>query len=226
MTVESASNSGVARQVVPAKVETSAATISSDFDTFLKMLTAQARYQDPLEPIDSTEYAAQLAQFSMVEQQVKTNESLEALVAQLGSQNAASLSAWVGKEVRAETEAVFEGVPITVSPSPASDAEKSYLVVTNKAGTTIDRQLLSDQPENFVWSGRDKDGVPFANGVYRFAVESHKAGEVLSVDPVEIYATVTEAQIHAGEVRLVLHGGQSVSAESVSALRDPFGQKN
>lgn len=48
--------------------------LSSDFEVFLQMLTAQAEYQDPLEPIDSSEYAAQLAQFSMVEQQVMTND--------------------------------------------------------------------------------------------------------------------------------------------------------
>ncbi|MEP0702358.1 MAG: flagellar hook capping FlgD N-terminal domain-containing protein, partial [Lentilitoribacter sp.] len=58
----------VTSQVTSAQTETSNA-LASDFETFLKMLTAQARYQDPLEPIDSSEYAAQLAQFSMVEQQ-------------------------------------------------------------------------------------------------------------------------------------------------------------
>ena len=48
----------------------STSALTSDFETFLKMLTTQARYQDPLEPLDSQEYASQLAQFSMVEQQV------------------------------------------------------------------------------------------------------------------------------------------------------------
>ena len=44
--------------------------ISSDFDTFLKMLTAQMQNQDPMKPIDSADYAVQLATFSGVEQQV------------------------------------------------------------------------------------------------------------------------------------------------------------
>ena len=56
-----------------------AATLSSDFETFIRMLTAQARYQDPLEPLDSSQYATQLAQFSMVEQQVLANDRLAAL---------------------------------------------------------------------------------------------------------------------------------------------------
>ena len=65
--------------------------LSSDFETFLKMLTAQAQYQDPLEPIDSSEYAAQLAQFSMVEQQVLANDRLSELTAQMSIANMTQL---------------------------------------------------------------------------------------------------------------------------------------
>jgi len=50
---------------------------------FLQMLTAQAQYRDLLEPIGSSEYAAQLAQFSMVEQQVLTNDTLAEPVGQM-----------------------------------------------------------------------------------------------------------------------------------------------
>ncbi len=53
-----ASVSGAAASSPQAK-----AVLSSDFETFIKMLTTQAKYQDPLEPLDSSEYAAQLAQF-------------------------------------------------------------------------------------------------------------------------------------------------------------------
>ncbi|MEM9127629.1 MAG: flagellar hook capping FlgD N-terminal domain-containing protein, partial [Pseudomonadota bacterium] len=58
--------------------------LTSDFETFLLMLTAQARNQDPLEPLDSSQYASQLAQFSMVEQQVQTNDLLSSLSNALG----------------------------------------------------------------------------------------------------------------------------------------------
>lgn len=70
--------------------------LSSDFETFIKMLTTQAKYQDPLEPIDSSEYAAQLAQFSMVEQQVQSNELLAHLTEQLGGSNMAGMANWIG----------------------------------------------------------------------------------------------------------------------------------
>ena len=73
-----------ANVVSPATSETGsgAAGLTSDFDMFLLMLTAQARYRDPLEPIDSSEYTAQLAQFSMIEQQVLTDDTLAEPVGQ------------------------------------------------------------------------------------------------------------------------------------------------
>jgi len=57
----------------PSTVATSAETVSSDFDTFLKMMTAQVQNQDPLNPIDSADYAVQLATFSSVYRRNKLN---------------------------------------------------------------------------------------------------------------------------------------------------------
>lgn len=85
-----------------------AAVLSSDFETLLQMLTAQARYQDPLEPMDSSEYAAQLAQFSMVEQQVQSNELLQSLGDQLGQSNIAQMASWIGMEARTTAPVQFD----------------------------------------------------------------------------------------------------------------------
>ena len=52
-----------------------------DYNSFLKLLVAQARNQDPTSPKDSTEYLAQLASFSAVEQQTQTNAKLDTLLA-------------------------------------------------------------------------------------------------------------------------------------------------
>lgn len=62
-----------------------AAADAGDFNAFLSLLTAQVRHQDPLAPLDSTQFVEQLATFSALEQQVRTNEHLEAIGALIAS---------------------------------------------------------------------------------------------------------------------------------------------
>ena len=90
------------------------AAISSDFETFLKMLTVQMQNQDPLNPIDSTDYAVQLATFSGVEQQVRTNQILSDLSELLGGSGLGQAAQWIGKDVLAVTPASFAGDPLTI----------------------------------------------------------------------------------------------------------------
>jgi flagellar basal-body rod modification protein FlgD len=59
---------------------TAAARASLDYDAFLKLLVAQMKNQDPTEPMDATQYMAQLASFSNVEQAIQTNNKLDSLL--------------------------------------------------------------------------------------------------------------------------------------------------
>ncbi|MFW8593743.1 FlgD immunoglobulin-like domain containing protein [Cribrihabitans neustonicus] len=200
----------------------SAMGLTSDFETFVKMLTAQAKYQDPLEPLDSTEYAAQLAQFSMVEQQVQSNDLLGGVQAQLGLANMAAMSGWVGMEARAATPGHFDGTsPITISPNPAAAADTVSLVVSDKNGTEVQRVVLPVSADAYEWTGTDEDGNTLAPGNYSFTVESRKAGEVILSETAEIYTKVKETQMRGGDVVLITDGGSAILASSVSALRDP-----
>ncbi len=218
--VATATASAAAGATAAKSAASASAGLTSDFETFLKMLTAQARYQDPLEPIDSTEYAAQLAQFSMVEQQVQTNDTLTALFAQMDSSNMASLAGWVGMEIRAETPVYFDGQPVTVSPGVAPTADAAYLVVTNAAGREVQRSAIELSSEPIQWAGVDETGIPFANGVYSFSVQNFRNGAEITAGKTEVYGRISEAQFVNNAVVLVLEGGPSVAASDVSALRE------
>jgi len=102
--------------------------ISSDFETFLKMLTVQMQNQDPLNPVDSSDYAVQLATFSGVEQQVQTNDLLRGLTALMGTSGMAQMASWVGKEARAPVAAYFGGSPVTLAPTPRSSRRRPRLL--------------------------------------------------------------------------------------------------
>ncbi|WP_295315680.1 flagellar hook capping FlgD N-terminal domain-containing protein [Roseobacter sp.] len=201
----------------------STAVISSDFETFLQMLTAQARYQDPLEPIDSSEYAAQLAQFSMVEQQVLSNDLLTALGDQLGAGNIAQMAGWIGMEARTTAAVAFEGSPLTIIPKADPGAEEAVLVVLNETGEEAQRLQIATDGEPLEWAGVSAGGDPLPPGNYRFMVESRTAGEVTTTSPAETYARITEARREAGGTMLILHGGSAVTTADVAALREAPG---
>ncbi len=195
--------------------------ISSDFETFLKMLTTQAKYQDPLEPIDSSQYSAQLAQFSMVEQQVLSNDLLSALSTQLGGGAIGQVAGWIGMEARTAAPAQFDGAPITIAPKPAAAAETATLIVYNAQGKELQRSAIAVSDAQIQWAGVSKDGTPFPNAAYRFAVESRAGGQVIATTPAESYARIVEARIEAGGPRLILAGGSSVTTADIKALREP-----
>ena len=200
---------------------TTTASLASDFETFIKMLTAQAQYQDPLEPIDSTEYASQLAQFSMVEQQVLSNDLLNALTAQLGGGTIGQLAGWIGMEARTTAPVRYEGNPITVSTQPTTGADEAFLIVSNQQGQPVQRLAVPVGQSQFTWEGVQDSGAPFPYGQYTFAIESHARGDILATDPAPAYARVTEARQENNQTVLILEGGASVSTDEVTGLREP-----
>ena len=198
------------------------AVLTSDFETFLQMLTTQARYQDPLEPIDSSEYAAQLAQFSMVEQQVKANELLEALTTQLGSGSIGQMAGWIGLEARTAARVPFEGAAISVDATAAPGADAAHLVVYDASGNQVQKLPIALAENTVDWQGRKNDGSVFASGLYSFAVESSAVGTVIATQPAETYARIVEARRDGDDTRLVLSGGSSVLSQDITALRAPL----
>jgi flagellar basal-body rod modification protein FlgD len=199
----------------------SAKAISSDFETFLKMLTVQMQNQDPLNPVDSSDYAVQLATFSGVEQQAKTNSLLEGLAEIIGASGMAQMAAWVGKEARAPANGYFNGDPITIAPNPVSIADNAQIIVSNADGVEVERFDVPISADPFVWTGIDANGYPRETGLYSFEIESYGNGELLARDPVDVYSNITEVRSQAGETILILRGGVAISSNQVSALRDP-----
>ena len=142
----------------------SGTAISSDFETFLKMLTVQMQNQDPLNPIESSDYAVQLATFSGVEQQVLTNDLLTSLGAQLSASGMADMASWVGMEARAVASAQFDGTnPVTLAPNPVAVADRAEVVVRDAWGTEVQRFEISVTDDTIEWDGTTGSGTPWIN---------------------------------------------------------------
>jgi flagellar basal-body rod modification protein FlgD len=195
-------------------------SLSSDFETFLKMLTVQMENQDPLNPVDSADYAVQLATFSSVEQQVLTNDLLSALGASMAGGGIGALGQWVGMEVRAGDTALYDSKPIElVTPEP-DDFDQRILVVRDATGEIATRINIPVSGTNITWDGKLADGSITPSETYKFSIEGFKNGALESTTPATPYNRVREAVVQNGETFLILEGGVSVSPSEVSALRD------
>jgi len=193
--------------------------ISADFTVFLQMLTTQLKYQDPMNPMDSSQFATQLATFAGVEQQNRSNELLTGISAQLATSTMAEVAGWIGQEVRAASPVLFDGKPITVSPNPAVLADSAALVVRDEAGKEIMRQTIPVSAEPFEWAGVTNDGAPLPKGIYRFEVISYSGGQQILSETAEVYAEVVEVRSRDGVNMLMTAGGIAVPAGTVSAIR-------
>jgi len=194
------------------------AAISSDFETFLKMLTVQMQNQDPLNPIDSTDYAVQLATFSGVEQQVRTNQILSDLMDIMGGSGLGQATQCIGKEVLAIAPASFEGDPLTIEIPASRRDEPLALIVRDEGGAVVGAAQVPAGTTSVEWQGQNGSGQALGPGTYRFSVRD-ATGESYEETPAAVYARALE--VRSGEEGLVfsLPGGISLPFAQVTGVR-------
>ncbi len=102
--------------------QTSAASSAEalDYDSFLRLFVAQLQNQDPMNPMEGTEYTAQLAQFSSLEQAIKSNEKLDGLMSQLSLSQANALIGRTATNADGSISGVIETVTILSDGSVAN----------------------------------------------------------------------------------------------------------
>lgn len=194
--------------------------LTADFDTFLRLLTTQLQAQDPLQPTDSTEFVAQLAQFSTVEQQVRSNDVLDKILEALSAQSTGALADWLGREVRAPVQAPFDGAPITAYPPEApSDTANATMIVRGEDGEAVAELPFAPGDDEVVWDGKVDGGGHADSGVYRFEARYANGSGATEVYDAEVYVPVVEARREEGATVLGLRGGASITAEEVGSVR-------
>src|SRR4051795_5081930 len=172
-------------------------TIAGNFQTFLTLLTTQLKNQNPLDPLDTNQFTAQLVQFAQVEQQLKSNTQLGTLVSlQQTAQNTAALE-FVGQTVDVDgtTIALANGkatwqmsVP---KPVTATVTIKSATGVQIYSGT----HPLNTGTQPFVWDGKDSSGLQWPDGNYTISVTAQDAGGQPVAIPTGIEAVVDSADL-------------------------------
>ena len=146
------------------------AGIADNFQTFLTLLTTQLQNQNPLSPLDTNQFTAQLVQFAGVEQQLKSNDQLKSLIDIEKSAQATAALGFVGKT------AVVDGTTAALTNSSATwklsvpTNSNVNISITGSNGQTVYTgsyavKAGSNQP--FTWDGKGTDGTQLPDGQYK-----------------------------------------------------------
>ncbi|MBM3569478.1 MAG: flagellar hook assembly protein FlgD [Alphaproteobacteria bacterium] len=157
------------------QAEKSSLKLAETFDNFLTLLTKQLQYQDPLKPMDSSQFTSQLVQFTGVEQAVSTNKNLEKLLSAMQGNQFSAMVGAIDKTLEAEGgEAGLVGGSATWSYKLESQAIDNKLKIADADGRVV-RTLSGStdtQRHEITWDGTDEYGRPLPDGVYTLTVDA------------------------------------------------------
>jgi len=176
---------GIGSSTTATEAANSRTRLSDNYDTFLVLLTSQLQNQDPLAPMDSTQFTQQLVQFSQVEQQIRTNEQLEGLVGQYQAASAGAALSYLGRDAIIEADETYlaGGEANWAYRLPAS-ADQMTIRVKDAQGRTIYSTTSAPRTAGehlFTWDGTKSDGSTATDGVYTISIEATgEDGETIS----------------------------------------------
>ena len=198
--------------------------LASNFETFLTLLTSQLKNQDPLSPVDSNQFTAQLTQMAGVEQQLLTNDLLTSL---LGAQQGGGLdtaATYIGKDATAAWSATkLEDGSATWSYELAKDASATTLQVLDGTGKVVWTGPATETDEgvhDFVWDGKTAAGGQLPDGgVYSLKVAAKDAVDNGIDAQVLTRGRITGVELYDGQPYLTI-GNSIVPLSTVIAVEE------
>ncbi len=221
-TTNPVTTSGVANSA--ANTTNSSVQLAKDFQQFLTLLTTQLQNQDPLSPMDSTEFTNQLVQFSQVEQQINANQKLDNLVAlQLSSISTVALG-YVGMNISyVSADMNYDGsTPVDINYALATDAVTCKVNIYDEEGNLV---YSGDAPKNtgtnkFTWDGKQTNGQPVEAGTYTVRIDALDANDKSIENSTVVSGHVRGIETQNGVV-YVLVGDRAVAISSIVNATKP-----
>jgi flagellar basal-body rod modification protein FlgD len=192
-------------------------------NTFLQLLIAQMKNQDPTSPMDSSQMTSQLAQINTVTGIGQLNTSLTALSAQLTAGQQTTAANLIGSTVLASgnTVSVASGKSTGFGVTLASEATDVQIQVKNSAGTIVNTIDLGKQSAGTIpvgWTPVDKAGNTLPDGTYTITASATIGGKAAT--PTALSAATVQGVIKQtdGTPGLVLSNGNTVGLTSIAAI--------
>jgi flagellar basal-body rod modification protein FlgD len=210
----------------PAKTATDPLTqLTNNFQSFLSLLTTQLKNQDPLSPMDSTQFTQQLTQMSGVQAQINGNALLQKVADNTGTGIATAVGL-IGKDVKAVSDtADLKGGAAQWTYNLPADAANVQVEVTDSAGRALHAESepaanLKAGDHAFTWNGKDMTGSNAPDGTYTLKVTATDASGAAIATTTYVQGRVTAVEQSNGDTLITVNGSK-VSWSSVKTITDP-----
>ncbi len=200
---------GVGSSTGASTQNTSLASLSSNFETFMTLLTAQLKAQDPLSPLDTKDFTNQLVQFSGVEQQIKTNDLLTKLGSSLSISAGSLAVSYLGKTATASTNdaAITNNKAVWNYEMPANANSVTMKIYdsNNKLVYSADGEKAAGK-HTFEWNGKSSNGTVNKSGTFKLVIEAKNASGVSLNSNITRSGTISYVDMSGSEPMVQING--------------------
>ncbi len=193
-------------------------------EDFLTLLVAQLQNQDPLNPDDATEFTAQLAQFSSLEQLFTLNESMENMAASNATSDRLSTLSTIGKDVTYHGDTFkYDGNPVEIGYELDGAASDLTLSLQHNGATiaTLDGTELTEGSHFITWDGLTEKGEPAPVGDYKVLISAKAVdGESVGVAPI-IKSEVTGVDMDEDTGGMLITQAGTVNFSGILGVYEP-----
>ena len=198
------------------------AKLNEDLNRFLTLLVTQLQNQDPLDPLDATEFTSQLVQFASVEQQIFQNSNLEKLLNLQETNQISQMVDFIGKRVE------YFGQELSLE---KGNAEFSYVMpssvvdanvnISNSAGLNVffAKGDTTAGKHTVIWDGVDKNGNQQSDGKYSVLVSgTDPQGNLVTIEHMMV-GSVSGAGVEESQVKLFIGEDIIIDQETIISVR-------
>jgi flagellar basal-body rod modification protein FlgD len=195
--------------------------IADNFQTFLTLLTTQLQNQNPLDPLDTNQFTQQLVQFAGVEQQLRSNDQLKALVDIEKSAQATQALVYVGNTVAVDGSKAQFDKSATWNFQPDKDITATITITDSTGQTAYTGNFpLTKAGSSFIWDGKGNDGVQWPAGTYTMtATGQDSSGNSVAIST-EVQGVVDSVDLSASPPLLSI-GGQNYTTDKIKRVVRP-----
>jgi flagellar basal-body rod modification protein FlgD len=199
--------------------------LSGDFNNFLTLLTTQLKNQDPLAPMDSTQFTQQLVAFTGVEQQINTNAKLDQLIGLNKTDQLTAAAGFIGNQIEATGSQAWlpnDGSGAGIGYTLPSDEGAAAMAIYDSTGTIIrSGSVPATKGHHTVqWDGTNDVGKAMPSGVYNVTITAlGQDSKPVSGITQSIIGTVTNVTNDATDGTLLSIGGVTVPLSSVLSIK-------